>query len=71
MPQSLVHVLVHLVFSTKDRGPFLNPAFDRIYMPISPRSRAMPAANATAWAAFPITSIGDRVVADDHNRRFR
>jgi REP element-mobilizing transposase RayT len=26
MPQSLAHILVHLVFSTKDREPFLTPA---------------------------------------------
>ena len=26
MPQSLAHILVHLVFSTKDRAPFLTPA---------------------------------------------
>jgi len=26
MPQSLGHILVHLIFSTKERRPFLNPA---------------------------------------------
>ena len=26
MPQSLAHVIIHLVFSTKDREPFLTPA---------------------------------------------
>jgi putative transposase len=26
MPQSLAHILVHMVFSTKDREPFLTPA---------------------------------------------
>ena len=29
MPQSLSRILVHLVFSTKDRGPMLTPAIRR------------------------------------------
>jgi putative transposase len=28
MPQSLAVVLIHLVYSTKNRQPFLNPEFD-------------------------------------------